>query len=266
MAIYYTDVAQNQRQNLNFPGSPGVQELTTQPGQQNNPLLEAPEYVAATYTWTGLEAAGDIINIAIGQAGVIVKSPGVSVQSGTTAPATTLTVAIGDNDLALLSALPIPNGQVGQQDLSVVVQAPLWVSATVYALGNVVYDATSTPANQVFTCIRATTSAQTTAPHSDSTYWIANQVRYSASINIAGANGNVAAATGTQFYGGPMSQLPYSTVPGTAVPAGSATAGQIANSQYQIQQDCWIQAVILTCSSPVANTVSVFRIPAVASN
>lgn len=266
MAIFYTDVAQNQRQNLNFPGFPGQQELTNQPGSQNNALVEGPPELIATYTWAGTEAAGDIINIGILPAGVIVRSPGVTVQSGTTAPATTLTVAIGDNDLALPTALPIPNSQSQVTDPNTVVNAPLWVSATVYAKGNVVYSATSTPANQVFTCIAATTSADTTAPESDSTHWKANQVRYSSSIDIAGASGNVAAATGTQFYGGPMSVLPYSVSPGTAVPNGSATAAQIANSQYQIQQDCWAQAVILTASSPVAGTVSVFRLPLVAAN
>lgn len=263
MAILYTDIALNQRQGLNFPGGPGYQEMTTQPGSQNGPLLEGPPDILAIYTWTGAEAANDIINIGILRAGVIVKSPGVSVQSGTVAPAGVLTVAIGDNDLALLTALPITNPMVPVDGI-MPNSAPLWVSGTVYALGNVVYDATSTPANQVYTCIRATTSSQTTAPHSDSTYWIANQVRYSASINIAGASGNVAAATGTQFYGGPASLLPYSTVPGQA--ALGLTANQIANQAYQIQQDCWAQAVLLTCSTPVAGTVSVFRIPAIAAN
>ncbi len=262
-SIFYTDVALNQKNNVNFPGAPGYPELTTQPGSQNNALVEGPDYLVGTYTWVGTEAAGDIINIGILPAGVVVKSPGVSVQSGTTAPATTLTVAIGDNDLAPAATLPNSNPS-SNSDLSTVVNAPLWVSATVYAKGNVVYDATSTPANQVFTCILATTASQTTAPHSDTTYWIANQVRYSSSISIAGANGNVVAATGTQFYGGPLSLLPASVTPGTA--ATGATANQIANSQYQIQQDCWAQAVILTCSSPVAGTVSVFRIPMVAAN
>lgn len=265
MAILYTDVALNQKQNVNFPGFPGQLTLTTQPGSQNNPLVEGGAEIIGTYTWTGAEAQYDIINIGILPAGSIVQATEITVNSGTTAPAVTLTVAIGDNDLALLSAQPIPNPMVPVDTSPLAAnQAPLWVSGTVYALGNVVYDATSSPANQVYTCIRATTSAQTTAPHSDATYWIANQVRYSSSINIAGANGNVVSATGTQFYGGPLSVLPYSTVPGQA--ALGATANQIANSQYQIQQHTWAQAVILTISTPVAGTVSVFRIPFLQAN
>lgn len=266
MAIFYTDVALNQQQNLNFPGQPGSQTLTNQPGNQNNPLLEGPPDIIATYTWVGTEVAGDIINIAILGAGWLVRDPGVSVQSGTTAPATTLTVAIGDNDLAVPTALPIPNpGLAGSQSPQpTFAVAPTWISATVYAKGNVVQDPGSTPANQVFTCIAATSASDTTQPHSDSTHWIANQVRYSASISIAAANGNVVAATGTQFYGGPASLLPYSVVPGQA--ALGLTANQIANQQYQIQQDCWAQAIILTASSIVAGTVSIFRLPIIASN
>lgn len=263
-SIFYTDVALNQKQNLNYPGQPGSQTLTTQPGNQNFSAIEGPTTIVGTYTWLGTEAVGDIINIGILPAGVVVDAPNVRVNSGTTAPAVTLTVAIGDNDLALLSAQPIPNPQVPVDSQVAPNQAPAWVSGTVYALGNVVYDATSTPANQVFTCIKATTSAQTTAPSSDATYWIANQKRYSSSINIAGASGNVVASGGTQFYGGPLSVLPYSTVPGTA--ALGATANQIANSQYMIQQDAWAQAVILTLSTVAAGTVSVFRIPMLVAN
>lgn len=264
MAIFYTDVALNQQQGLNFPGFPGSQNLTTQPGRQNNPLLEGPNEIKGTYTWVGTEAVGDIINIGILPAGAVVRPNDGSVSSGTTAPAVTLTVAIGDNDLALLSAQPIPNPMVPVDTAVAPNQAPAWVSATVYAKGNVVYDAAATPANQVFTCIVATTAADTTAPSSDTTKWIANQKRYSGSISIAGASGDVEFAAGTQFYGGPLSVLPYSTVPGQA--ALGATANQIANSQYQIQQDAWAQAVILTISTPVAGTVSVFRVPYEAAN
>ena len=263
MAIYYTDVALNQQQYLNFPGQPGSQTLTSQPGNQNLSIVEGPPEIIGTYTWTGAEAVNDIINIGILPAGSLVQATEIAVNSGTTAPGVTLTVAIGDNDLALLSAQPIPNPSVPVDGI-VPNQAPKWVSATVYAVGNVVYDSASSPANQVYTCIKATTAAQTTAPHSDTTYWIANQVRYSASIDIHAANGNVVSVTGTQFYGGPLSLLPYSTVPGTA--AAGATANQIANSQYVTQQDCWAQAVILTLSTVAAGTVSVFRIPLVCSN
>lgn len=263
MAIFYTDVALNQRNYVNFPGMPGAQTLTTQPGSQNNALVEGPPELIGTYTWVGTEAANDIIRIGILPAGVLVRSPGVTVQSGKVAIAATLTVEIGDNDLALPTSLPIVNPQTGV-DPVVIANAPLWVSGTVYALGNVVYDPASSPANQVFTCILATTSAQTTAPSSDTTYWIANSKRYSSSISIAGASGNVSAATGTQFYGGPLSLLPYSTTPGQA--ALGATANQIANSQYIIQQDAWAEAKILTMSTPVAGTVTVFRLPLVAAN
>jgi hypothetical protein len=262
MAILYTDVALNQQQNLNFPGFPGSLTLTTQPGRQNNASIEGPNEIKGTYTWVGTEAVGDIINIGILPAGAVVRAPEGSVQSGTTAPAVTLTVAVGDNDLALLSAQPIPNSMVPVDTQVAPNQAPLWVAATSYVKGNVVYDPASTPANQVFTCIASVSGS--TAPSSDSTNWIANQKRYSGSINIAGASGDVEFAAGTQFYGGPASLLPYSTVPGQA--ALGLTANQIANSQYQIQQDCWAQAVILTISTPVAGTVSVFRIPYEAAN
>ncbi len=262
MAILYTDVALNQQQGVNFPGFPGQSTMTTQPGSQNNPLFEGPPEILATYTWAGTEAAGDVINIAVAQAGLVISPSGI-VASGTTAPATTLTVAIGDNDLNYVaSRLPIPNPQ------AVVAQpagqnSPLWVSGTTYVRGNVVTDAASTPANQTYTCITASVSGST-APSSDATNWIANSKRYSGSINIASASGNVAFAAGTQLYGGPASQLPNSVIPGTA--QTGLTANQILNQQYQIQNDCWLQAVILTCSSPVAGTVSVFRVRAFASN
>lgn len=263
MAIFYTDVALNQQQWLNFPGQPGSQTLTNQPGNQNLAILEGPDQITATYTWVGTEAVGDIINLGILPAGVVVSAPDGSVDSGVTAPAVTLTVAIGDNDLALLSAQPIPNPQVPVDTIIAPNQAPLWVSGTTYAKGNVVYDATSTPANQVYTCMAATSG--TTAPHSAATtVWMPNQQRYSATINIAGASGDVEFAGGTQNYGGPLSLLPYSTVPGQA--ALGATANQIAASQYQTQQDCWAQAVILTISTPVAGAVSVFRVPYIPAN
>ncbi len=261
MAIWYTDVATNQIQGANFPGFPGQTTLTTQPGSENNPLFEGPPEILATYTWTGSEAANDIINIAVLVSGLVVR-PG-AVASGTTAPATTLTVAIGDNDLNYVAtALPVPNPQ------AIISQpggynSPLWVSGTTYVRGNVVTDAASTPANQTFTCITASVSGST-APSSDATNWIANSKRYSGSINIAGASGNVAFAAGTQLYGGPASLVPASVIPGTA--QTGLTANQILNQQYQIQYPCWLQALILTCSSPVAGTVSVFRVPVVASN
>lgn len=268
MAIWYTDVANNQKQNVNFPGFPGSGTLTTQPGNQNNPLLEGPPDVMATYTWTGAEAAGDIINIAIAPAGVVV-SPNGKVSSGLLAISNTLTLAIGDNDLAVASLLPIPNPQVsssssaaGQPTLST---APNWVSGTSYVAGNVVTDPNSTPANLTYTCVAATSGS--TAPHSAATtVWMPNNQRYSGSISCAAASGNVAFAGGTQLYGGPASLLPYSVTPGS-VPT-NLTAAQIANQPYQIQQDCWLQALILTINATNlnANSVSVFRIALTASN
>jgi hypothetical protein len=261
MAIWYTDIALNQQLGLNFPGAPGAQELTNQPGQQNNPILEGPADMIATYTWTGSEAAGDKIRIGVAGAGVIV-TPKVTVASGTTAPATTLTVAIGDNDLDLPTNLPLPNPQTVNPSAGTPTTAPTWLTGTAYVAGNVVIDPGSTPANQLYTCILALTSS--TQPHSDSTHWIANQVRYSASIDIHAANGNVSGSGGTQLYGGVASMLPSSVQPGV-LPTG-LTANQLANSQYQIQQDCWIETVILTANTIVAGTVSIFRIPINAAN
>ena len=235
MAIYYTDVASNQIQGVNFPGQSGLGMMTPQPGVQNNPILEGPAKITATYTWTGNEAQYDIINIAIIPSGAMID-PNGRVSSGTTAPATTLTLAIGDNDQGLASNLPIPNPQTAANSLTVI-QAPTWVSGTVYAVGQIVLDAASSPANQTYTCIKATTSSQTTAPHSDTTYWIANSVRYSTAINCAAASGNISTATGTALY-----------------------------APYLVSEDCWLQALVATIGSPVAGTTSVFRFEIIDNN
>ena len=268
MATWYTDVATNQQQFLNFPGAPGVPELTTQPGNQNNALFEGPPFVIATYTWTGNEANNDIINICLGDAGWVIDPTFAHVTSGLTAPAVTLTIEIGDNDLALASALPIPNGAAQPtpaqtNNNAVGISAPLWVSGTTYAPGNVVYDNTATPNTQTYLCVAATSG--TTAPHSAAnTVWMPCNQRYSNSIDIHAASGNVAFSGGTQFYGGPASLLPFSITP-NSVPT-NMTAAQIANSQYQIQNDSWIQAQVLTSNTIAANTVSIFRIPVIAAN
>ena len=47
MAIYYTDVASNQIQGVNFPGQSGLGMMTPQPGVQNNPILEGPSKITA---------------------------------------------------------------------------------------------------------------------------------------------------------------------------------------------------------------------------
>jgi hypothetical protein len=268
MATWYTDIAANQLQGVNFEGETGEGTLTTQPGTQNNPVLEGPPDIIATYTWTGNEVNNDLIYLAIAPAGVVV-SPNGHVSSGLTAPATTLTLAIGDLDLALPTLQPITNAAALVSQGAVVggSVAPNWVSATAYAVGNVVTDPNSTPANLTYTCVLAQTSANTTAPHSAAnTSWMPNNQRYSNTIDCHAASGNVAFAAGTQLYGGPLSILPNSTTP-NSVPT-NATAAQIANSAYQIQGPggAWITAIVLTSNTIAANAVSVFRIGLTASN
>ena len=234
MAIYYTDVASNQIQGVNFPGQAGLGMLTPQPGVQNNPILEGPGKITATYTWTGNEAQYDLINIAIIPSGAMID-PNGRVSSGVTAPATTLTLAIGDNDQGLATNLPIPNPQTAPNSLTVI-QAPTWVSGTTYAAGTIVLDATSSPANQPYTAVAATSG--TTAPHSAATtVWMPNSQRYSTAINCAGASGNISTTGGTALY-----------------------------APYLVSEDCWLQALVATIGSPVAGTTSVFRFEIVDNN
>ena len=234
MAIYYTDVASNQIQGVNFPGQSGLGMLTPQPGVQNNPILEGPSKITATYTWTGNEAQYDIINIAIIPSGAMID-PNGRVSSGVTAPATTLTLAIGDNDQGLATNLPIPNPQTAPNSLTVI-QAPTWVSGTTYAAGTIVLDATSSPANQPYTAVAATSG--TTAPHSAATtVWMPNSQRYSTAINCAGASGNVSTTGGTALY-----------------------------APYLVSEDCWLQALVATIGTPVAGTTSVFRFEIIDNN
>ena len=234
MAIYYTDVASNQIQGVNFPGQAGLGMLTPQPGVQNNPILEGPGKITATYTWTGNEAQYDLINIAIIPSGAMID-PNGRVSSGVTAPATTLTLAIGDNDQGLATNLPIPNPQTAPNSLTVI-QAPTWVSGTTYAAGTIVLDATSSPANQPYTAVAATSG--TTAPHSAATtVWMPNSQRYSTAINCAGASGNVSTTGGTALY-----------------------------APYLVSEDCWLQALVATIGSPVAGTTSVFRFEIIDNN
>ena len=264
--FWYTDVANNQIQGNNIPGQVGVQNIAVTDGgpEQNQPYFEGPPQVWATYVWTGSEAAGDIINIAIAREGMLI-SPDGHVCSGTTGPATTLTVAVGDNDLGALSTLPIPNAAAGVSAAGGLnaLSAPTWVSGTRRTWrGTSSLTPPPTPSNQTFTCILAITGA--TAPHSDSTHWIANQVRYSASIDIHAASGNVAFVTGTQLYGGTPSKCPEALIPGQ-VQTGWSTS-QLLSQPYIIQHDCWLQAVILTANTIVANAVSLFRIPTLSLN
>jgi hypothetical protein len=264
MATWYTDVATNQQLNVNWPGAPGVGELTTQPGTMNNPVLEGPPDVVATYMWTGNEAANDVINICVGPAGVCV-SPNGHVSSGLTAISNTMTLAIGDNDLSVSTSLPVPNPQSINPAASPADVAPAWVSGTSYAAGNVVYDPNSSPANLRYTAVAATTGS--TAPHSAAnTVWMPNLQRYSNSIDCHAASGNVAFAGGTQLYGGAASVLPNSVVP-NSVPSNLTTL-QLLNQPYVIQKDCWIQAFILTLNTVAlnANSVSIFRFTMTAPN
>ena len=128
-----------------------------------------------------------------------------------------------------------------------------------------VVDSNSTPAGLTYTAVAATSAS--TAPHSAAhTVGMPNNQRYSNSIDVHAASGNVAFAGGTQLYGGAASLLPNSIVP-NSVPA-NLTGAQKLNQPYQIQQDCWIQALILTANTTNfnANAVSVFRIGMMASN
>jgi hypothetical protein len=279
MAIWYTDVAALQQQGINFPGTVGQPTGVSQPpGNQNNPLFENDYEIVGTYTWTGTEAAGDTINIGLLNAGVCVD-PNGHVASGLTAPAATLTVAIGDNDLTIQSNLPIVNPtSFAAQPTNWV--APTWVSGTSYVAGNVVIDAAASaaPFAQYDVFMAVVSTSGTTAPHSAGTaVWMPNYQRYSSSIDIHAASGNVSFAGGTQFYGGPASVVPYSTTPGSspsgAYPtlagtgfSGPTNAQWIANQQYQIQYDCWLTARILTAATVAANAVSIFRVPLMTDN
>ena len=260
MATWYTDVAQNQQNGVNFPGNPGSPTLTAQPGSQNSSVIEGPYETTATYIWTGNEVANDIINLCIGRAGVLV-SPNGHVSSGLTAPSSTLTFVIGDNDLAVATLLPIPNAQSPTALPPPNVVAPNWVSGASYVAGNVVTDPNSTPVNLTYTAVAATSG--TTAPHSAAnTVWMPNDQRYSNSIDVHAASGNVAFAGGTQLYGGPPLALTTNVLP------SGYTAAQLKSQPYIIQSDCWIQALIATINATAinANAISVFRIAVQAAN
>ncbi len=271
MAIFYTDLALRQKIGGNFPGEPGIQQITNLPSAtpgQSNAIFEGPTEIIATYTVVGTEAIGDIINIGLLQAGVVVD-PNGKVSSGITAPAATLTVSVGDNDLGDPSTLPIANyaAQLTGVPGNNVITAPIWVSGTTYAAGNVVRDTAASSgifvSGDVYMAVAATSG--TTAPHSAATtVWMPNYQRYSGTINVAGASSNVAFAGGTQMYGGAASLLPYSVTPGQA--ALGLTTNEILNQQYQVQRDCWLQARVLTASTLVAGTFLTFRVPLLTAN
>lgn len=257
--FFYTDIAAAQIQGRNFPGSPGSPQIGSPPYNQNRNILQDPPEITATYLWAGTEAQYDIINIGILPAGTLV-TPSGRVCSGLVAPATTLTFAIGDDDMGLLSELPIPNyaGAVAAIGFNDSLQAPVWVATTAYVPGNVVLDAASLPSNRAYICLVAVSGS--TAPHSDSTSWAPFYSKYSGSINVAGASGNVLFASGLGNAGLP----PYAGTIGTAPTGYSAT--QLVAQPWVTRNDCWLQALLLTCVTPVAGAVSVFHVPVVAVN
>lgn len=102
MANFYTDVAQNQRDGLNFPGggAAGAGGLTTQPGGLNDPVLElgTQSEIIAVYTFTAAEVANDIIFISRIQPGAFVDPVRSNVAGN--GVATTCQVQVGDTDTA----------------------------------------------------------------------------------------------------------------------------------------------------------------------
>lgn len=95
MATLYTDIAQNQRDGLNFPGGSGG--LTTQPGGFNDPVKELGTLSLPTcvYTMTGAEIQNDIINVMRLTMGAVVDPSGNVFGNGI---ATTATITVGDTD------------------------------------------------------------------------------------------------------------------------------------------------------------------------
>ncbi len=265
MATWYTDVATNQIIGNNYPGDQGMTQIGQPPSTFNNNLFEGPSEVAATYTWNGNEAANDTIYVALLKQGTLI-SPNGHISNGLTVPTTSLTFAVGDNDLALMTLRPVQNpSATSSAGYTPVIVAPNWVSGSTYVYGNVVTDPNSTPANLTYTCVTSSTSAST-APHSAAnTVWMPNNQRYSNSINCIAASSNVAFAGGTQLYGGPASFLPNSVLPNTLC---IASGGSLLNQPYQIQSDCWLTATILTINTTNinANAVSVFRVGVIGAN
>lgn len=98
MAILYTDIANNQRDGLNFPGGPGG--LTAQPGGFNDPVYELGtcSEIIAVYTMTGAELALDVINVARIGTGVLVDPVRSSVAGN--GVGTTASITVGDDDTA----------------------------------------------------------------------------------------------------------------------------------------------------------------------
>lgn len=270
MPIFYTDIALCQQLGNNFPGAPGQAQIGQPPFYQNYALCEGPPTIVAIYTVSSgaTEAVGDTINIAKGEEGWLVEPTG-RVSTGVTAPAATLTIGVGDNDLGLLTARPVASAAGAQATVgqTTSIQAPAWVSGTAYVPGNVVVDNAASSGifvtGDTYTCVAATSG--TTAPHSAATtVWQPNYLRYSGSIDVHAALTTTSFAGGIQSYGGPASILPFAVTPGS-VPTG-LTAAQIANLPYILQSDCWIQARILTVGTLVASTILVFRIGVIASN
>ena len=105
MATYYTNVATNQQTGVNFPGASSSVAAPPSGTGFNDPVLEQgnSEFVIATYTMTGSEAQGDVINIAYLNANSLVNplSSWVATSAGL---GTTAAVQVGDADPAGSSA------------------------------------------------------------------------------------------------------------------------------------------------------------------
>ena len=243
MAIWYSDVATRQLQGNNFPGIVGQgQGISTLPSTQNDPLFEGPFEMTPTYTWTGTEAANDYIVWGIIPAGQGVD-PWGHWQNGATAPATTLTATVGDNDLGLIissvtGGLPITNPTAAITNPTGI-QAPTWLTGTTYVAGQVVLDPGATPANSTWTCILGLTSA--TQPHSDASHWLANDTRYSAAINVAATSAAVAMTPPAIYLGTPAQNLQ-------------------GFNPYTVVNDCWLVSRLATLVTPVAGALSMLRV------
>lgn len=94
MPSFYTDIAANQRDGLNFLGG----GITTQPGQMNEPSVQygTASRIIAVYTIAGTEAAADTIYIARVPAGTYVDPTSNVTNNG--AATTAFNFTVGDTD------------------------------------------------------------------------------------------------------------------------------------------------------------------------
>lgn len=94
MATFYSDLAVNQQDGLNFPGG----GLTTQPSSYNDivPDLGSVNRITAIYTIVGTEVATDTIRLARIPAGSYVSVSSTVSSNGVAA--TTFNIKVGDTD------------------------------------------------------------------------------------------------------------------------------------------------------------------------